>query len=51
MAKTFTWRGRSRSTLSDRPTPQMMRDMQWAFERQAARSIAAARKRLAEQEN
>lgn len=51
MAGTYTWRGRLRSTLSDRPTPQKMRDMQWAFEQQAKRSIEAAQKRAEEKED
>jgi len=32
-------------------TPQAMRDCQWAFERMAARSIAAARQRATEERN
>lgn len=41
----YRYRFKPRAVGSEGTTPQTMRDMQWAFERQAQRAIEAARKR------
>lgn len=41
----YRWKFTPRAPASAGITPQAMRDHQWAFERMAARSIEAARRR------